>query len=165
MSAVTEILRCYRAPDEVLRRRLDDGPTEARVLAWLMVAVLLIFVGQLPALVREAHLTGGDPPFEALASGAALGVLLIAPLLFYALAAVSFLVVRLVARAGTGLGARVALFWALLATAPLMLIRGLVAGFAGPGAAYSILGGMAAAAFLTFWIIGMREMSRKESDA
>ncbi|PWE33112.1 YIP1 family protein [Maritimibacter sp. 55A14] len=162
MSTARRVLRSYVAPCAVARQNLAEGPTEARVLAWLMAALALIFAAQLPELARHAHLSGGEPPFEALAAGAALGSLLLAPLLFYMLAAFGWTLPRLLGRRITGLVARVALFWAVLAAAPLMLLRGLVAGFIGPGQALEITGFLAGLAFLVFWGAGLREAVRAE---
>ena len=160
MSAAAEILRSYLAPEATLRGRQTDAPGEARALIWLVSGLVMIYAAQLPALYRQALAAGGDPPFVALAAGAALGTLLFAPLLFYALAGLSVLVAHLFGRRMSGLGARVALFWALLAAAPLMLLRSVAETLAGPGALETVLTGLAGLAFLAFWLIGMREASR-----
>ncbi|MGG7646354.1 YIP1 family protein [Rhodovulum sp. YNF3179] len=165
MSVARDILRTYRAPRETLRRLLSDGPSEGRALTWLMAAAVLLFAAQLPALAREAHLSGGDPPFAALASGALLGAVVIAPLMFYGLAALSHLVARIFGGQGGWLGARIALFWALLAAAPLMLLRGLVAGFIGAGPALTITGSLAGGVFLFFWLAGLFEAERRSGPA
>ncbi len=54
-------------------------------------------------------------------------------------------------------GARLALFWALVASAPAWLLNGLVAGLIGPGAALNIVGFLAFAAFLWIWLSGLAE--------
>ena len=55
----------------------------------------------------------------------------------------------------TEIAARIALFWALLAVTPLMLLQGLVAAFAGPGAAPDVTGVAVFAVFLWFWLAGL----------
>ncbi len=57
----------------------------------------------------------------------------------------------------TGYGARIALFWAFLAAAPVLLLHGLVAGFIGPGAGMTIIGVIWCGVFLWFWLSGLRE--------
>jgi hypothetical protein len=57
---------------------------------------------------------------------------------------------------GSFFAARIVLFWALLAVAPLMLLRGLVAGLIGPGPQLVIVSGVTFAVFLWFWIVGLR---------
>lgn len=145
-------MRSYRAPRDVMRGHLARGAGEERALAWVMIACLLFFVAQLPRLSREAHLNPDGPPFEALAGGAFLGTVLIAPLIFYALAALSHAVARLFGGRATWLQARLALFWGLMAVTPLVLLRGLVAGFVGPGTPLSIISLLCFATFLFVWL-------------
>ncbi|MFZ1726711.1 MAG: YIP1 family protein, partial [Albidovulum sp.] len=57
---------------------------------------------------------------------------------------------------GSFFAARIVLFWALLAAAPLMLLRGLVAGLIGPEPQLAIVSGVTFAVFLWFWIAGLR---------
>lgn len=160
MSTAQAILRSYRAPRQVMDRHLDEGAGEPRALIWVMVACLLLFVAQLPQLSRDAHLNPEGPPFEALAGGALLGSLFIAPLVFYGIAAVSRLVASLFGGSGTFLTARLALFWGLLAAAPLALLRGLVAGFIGPGPALTFTSLAAFVAFLAIWLICLIHLER-----
>jgi hypothetical protein len=88
--------------------------------------------------------------------------LFVAPLGLYAIAAFSHLVARLLGGQGTWYGARMALFWALLAAAPLWLLWGLVAGLIGPGPALSATGVVALGAFLAIWIAGLFAVERGE---
>ncbi|KKM72474.1 hypothetical protein LCGC14_1420180 [marine sediment metagenome] len=152
MALTTDILASYRAPGRVLRRRLA-GSGEDRALITVMLACALIFVAQWPRLSREAFVTGQE--FEMLAGGAMLGWLFLAPLVLYALAALSHLAARLMGGQGSFLEARMALFWALLAAAPLWLLWGLVGGLIGPGAALNLVGIVALGAFLAIWIGGL----------
>jgi hypothetical protein len=52
----------------------------------------------------------------------------------------------------TGYGARLALFWTLLASAPASLLFGLSSGFLGDSAGTSLVGGVLIAGFI--WILG-----------
>lgn len=156
MSVSADILRMYRAPRAVARKRLSGGPREDRALAILMAACLLIFVAQWPRLARDAHMQEGIG-LDALMAGALFGWIFIAPLLAYGLAAGSHLLARAMGGQGTWADARMALFWALLAAAPLWLLSGLVAGLIGPGPALGLTGFAALAAFLIFWIAGLVE--------
>ncbi|MHC0053898.1 YIP1 family protein [Actibacterium sp. D379-3] len=156
MAVTQEILRTYRAPRAVLRRQLDAGTREDRALIYLFVACLLIFVSALPHLARQAHL---DPsvPLDARIGGALLGWLFIAPLLFYAIAALTHLAARLLGGAGSWFSVRMALFWTLLSVAPLWLFYGLVAGFIGKGPAHSAVALLLAGCFLYIWAATLRE--------
>lgn len=162
MAVTTEILRTYRAPRAVLRGLLALGQREDRAVAYLLAACGLIFIGQLPRLSREAFLDPEGPSFEARTMGALFAWLIVAPLLAYALAALSHLVARLLGGRGTWYGARLALFWSLLAVAPLMLLHGLVAGFIGPGVELSLVGGAVALAFCALWVISLGEAEQPE---
>lgn len=158
MALTTDIVASYRRPGRVLARRLSvpQGRGEARALVTVMLACLLIFVAQWPRLSREAYLTGRD--FGMLAGGALLGWIFIAPLVLYLIAALSHLVARAFGGRATWLEARMALFWALLAAAPLWLFWGLIAGFIGPGPALDAVGVVALLAFLAIWIGGLRSV-------
>jgi hypothetical protein len=138
-------------------------PREDRALVTLMLACGLIFVAQWPRLSREAFL--GEQELNALLAGALMGWLFIAPLALYALAALSHLVARLMGGQGSWYGARMALFWALLAAAPLWLLWGLVAGFIGPGPALDLTGIVAFGAFLLIWVFGLRAAEGGEAAA
>ncbi|MDO5758118.1 MAG: YIP1 family protein [Rhodobacterales bacterium] len=155
MAAARDIVATYRGPGAVMRRLLAMGPREDRALVILMVGCIIMFIAQWPRLARQAYLTGEE--LNALLGGALLAWLFIAPLIFYALALLSHLIVRLAGGRGTGFGARIALFWALLAASPLVLLHGLVAGFIGPGPGLTAVGAVWLAAFLIFWVLGLRE--------
>ena len=155
MPVTTDIVASYRGPRAVMRRLLAMGQNEGRALAILMAGCALTFVGQWPRLAREAHLTGQE--LNALLGGALLGWLFIAPLAFYALAFLSHLIARAFGGAGRGYGARLALFWAHLAAAPLLLLHGLVAGFIGPGPGLTAVGVVWCTVFLWFWLVTLHE--------
>ncbi len=162
MSIVARVLRTWRDPRGVMRGHLAAGPREDRALAALLGGCVLLFVAQWPALSRAAFL---DPsiPLEARMSGAMMGTLFLAPPIAYALAAVSHLAARVMGGRGTWFGARMALFWSLLAIAPLALLNGLVAGFLGTGLPATIVGLSVLGAFLFFWISALAEAERAGS--
>ena len=159
MSIALDIARTYRAPREILRRRAAPPASEPRALAVLMAGCLVMFVAQWPVLSRAAW---EDPsiPLDARLGGALFGWMIIAPLAFYALAGVTHLVARLLRGIGTWYEARMALFWALLASGPLWLLNGLMLGFLGQGAAATLIGAVAGVAFLVFWGAGLFEVEK-----
>ncbi len=150
MAVTADIVSTYRRPGAVMRRRLADGVREDRALAMLMAGCLLVFVSRAPALARQAHLEAVE--LNPLLGGALFGWLFVAPLLLYGLAAASHLVARAVGGRGSWFGARLALFWSLLASTPLILLNGLVAGFMGEGPALTLVGLLWLCVFLWFWI-------------
>ncbi len=54
---------------------------------------------------------------------------------------------------------RLALFWALLAIAPAMLLAGLTAGLVGPGPALGVTRAVAGLGFLVIWGAGLRALA------
>lgn len=163
MPVTTDILATYRGPRRTLRRLLADGQREDRALIVLMAACLIIFVAQWPPLARQAHLEGQD--LNPLLGGSLLAWVFIAPLMFYGLAALSHLVARLLGGQGSWYGARIALFWALLAASPLILLHGLVAGFIGEGPQLTVVALAWLAVFLWFWFAGLVEAERRRAAA
>lgn len=156
MSVSRDIVATWRRPRSVMRSLLAQGRREDRALMFLILACGIIFVAQWPALSRAAF---EDPsvPFDARLGGALFGWLFWMPLLAYGLAAVSHLVARVFGGRGTWYSARLALFWALLATTPAWLFHGLVRGFIGPGPAEQLVGTGLLLAFVTIWGISLRE--------
>lgn len=155
MSLSGDIVKSYRAPRAVVREKLSRPPREDRALATLMGACVLSFVAQWPGHARAAHL---DPeiPLDARLSGALMGAVFVLPILAYALAGISHAVLRLFGGRGTFYGARLALFWAMLAVAPLMLLNGLVRGLIGPGPEQALTGALAGVGFIAIWVAGLR---------
>lgn len=155
MSVSGDIWQSYAAPARVVRRMLAAGPREDRALAILMTALAIIFLAQWPAQMRAARL---DPsvPLDARIGGALMGLIFLAPLIAYALAGLTRLVARLFGGRGSWFGARLALFWALLAASPVMLLQGLVTALSGPGPAVTALAWAVLALFLWLWIGGLR---------
>lgn len=158
MSVSRDIAAMYRGPGRVVARFLANGPREDRALAYLMGACGLMFIAQMPPLARRAHVTGED--LNMLLGGALLAWLFIAPLFFYVLAWFAHLVARLLGGSGAFWSARLALFWALLAAAPLMLLLGLVGGFIGSGVEQRLVFFGWLGAFLWFWGAGLWQAER-----
>ncbi len=156
MSATRDILQSYRSPRVVIRRHLDRGVNEGRVLMFLIAACLLVFISQWPNVSRQAQL---DPsiPLDMRLGGAMLGWLFIAPLFFYALSGVSYMVARVFGGQGTTYGARLALFWSMLVVAPLWLLHGLTAGLIGAGPQLTGIGLVLSVAFFWIWISSLVE--------
>lgn len=158
MPVTTDIVATYRGPGRVVRRLLDMGPREDRALAFVMAFCVIGFIAQMPSLARRAHLEGTE--LNMLMGGALMGSVFILPLIFYLVAWVTYLAARAFGGKGTSYGARLALFWALLASAPLVLLNGLVAGFIGPGPTQTLIGLLWVAIFVWFWFSGLRQTQR-----
>jgi len=153
MGVAQDIAATYRGPGRVVQRLLAEGPREDRALVFLIAACALMFVAQMPRLARQAHLTGDE--LNMLMGGALMGWLFIAPLFFYGIAYLTHLVARLFGADTTPWSARIALFWALLAAAPVFLLLGLVSGFVGPGVQVTLVGVLWLGIWLWFWGVGL----------
>ena len=158
MSVTRDIPRSWVSPRVVMAEHMARGLSEDRAFVFLVIGCLVVFVAQLPRLSREAFLTDGD--FMLTMGGTLMAWVFIAPLLFYGIAAISHVVARVFGGHGTWLGARVALFWTLLAISPAMLLHGLTAGFVGPGPALSLVGLVVLAGFVWIWINSLRVAER-----
>ena len=162
MAVTTDIIRTWRGPRAVMRDLLAQGKREDRALAYLIVFCLLVFVAQWPRLARQAagfDLVPGAEPRDLMQmmTYELFAWITVWPLLLYGLAAVSHLVARLFRGRGTFYTARLALFWSLLASVPLLLLYGLMAGFLGPVAGTQLVGAAWVVAFLWIWLQSLRE--------
>ncbi len=161
MAATRDIVATYRGPGRVVRRLLGDGLREDRALIYLMIGCLMVFVAQTPRLARQAWQTGED--LGMLMGATLLAWLFIAPLVFYILAGVSQLVLRAFGVKASAYATRMALFWALLASSPVILLWGLTAGFIGDGVEMTAVGILWVAIFAWFWIGGLTGALRATS--
>ncbi len=145
-----DILRAYVRPRTVMKERLSQGHREDVALAYLMGACVLIFVAQWPKLRRDAYLeTSVD--FQSLMAANLMAWVIVAPLLFYGIAATFHVMTRVFGGQGTWYTSRLALFWSLLALSPLMLFHGLSAGFIGPSPALTFVSALVVAGFVWLW--------------
>lgn len=173
----------YRRPRQVVRGLMAMGQREDRALFFLLLGCALMFVAQWPRLARQANeqpeigeevCASANTPAEmcdavseamrALVGSALMGWVFVVPLALYVIAGLTRLIARLIGGKGTWYSARLALFWALLASVPMWLLSGMVAGFIGPGLQLSLTSGIASAVFLLFWIIGLTETERQRPE-
>ena len=158
MSIITDLVATWTRPRVILRQHLARGQSEPFALSFLLVFLVLAFVGQWPIAAREAFLAG-EPSATPRIIAVAYGVLLLIPVA-YLVAALSHLVARALGGQGSWYGARIALFWALAAVGPLFLLQGMVAGMIGPGPALTAVTVLVGVAFLWLWITLLREAER-----
>jgi hypothetical protein len=162
MSISNDVFRAWVRPRAVMRRLLDAGERENRALAILMAGCLLIFVAQWPRLVRLSE--GIDLPAGAevqelsqLIAYSLVSWLIVWPLIFYIAAGITRILARVVRGKGTGYGARLAMFWGVLASSPAALLYGLLAGFNGKTVGTQAVGAVWLVGFLWIWIQSLRE--------
>ena len=152
------MLQSWVAPRRVVRGLSDM--TEGSRLAVLMAAMLVFLIAQAPENARLAQL---DPlvPFQARMGGALLAVLFLMPLLAYGLAALVSALSRLSPWQLRPEDSRLALFWALLAVAPAMLLAGLVSGLVGQGPALTLIRAISGIGFVMIWGAGISTLARR----
>lgn len=150
MSVVSDIVRSWRKPRLVVAQHLQQRATEPFAFSLLVAFLVLAFVAQWPNMARAAYLQP-DAPLTQRMLAAALGLLALIPF-FYIVAALSRIMAQQLGGKGTYLGARLALFTALLSVAPLMLLQGMLSGFAGPGWLATTCGIVVLCGFLYLWI-------------
>ncbi len=166
MAITTDILRTWRSPRQVFRGLLEQGQREDRLIFLVMLGCFLMFVAQLPILARVSwqsqELAATNPDYEVrelqmLIGSAFFGWLMLMPLVLYLVAGLGYLVLRLFRRPINGHGARLALFWAVLAAAPVFLLLGLLTGLNGQGPGATLVAVVWGAALVVFWVQGLRE--------
>ena len=151
------VLASWRRPGQVVRGL--SPMSEGAMLAVLMGAMLVFLIAQAPGHARAAAL---DPsvPMGGRMAGALTAVVLMMPLLAYAVASLVALASRLTPWRLAAEDSRLALFWALLAVAPAMLLSGLTEGLVGPGTALTLTRVLAGLGFLVIWGAGLRALAR-----
>lgn len=158
MAVTTDILSAWTSPRASIRRHLARGISEPFAFSLLVVFLILALIGQWPVAGREAFLAQET---SAMPRMLARGLALLATIPFwYLLAAVARLISKALGGQGTWYGARLALFWALAVTGPLMLLLGLVEGMIGPGPQLTATQALVGLAFLFLWITMMREEAK-----
>ena len=155
---VHRLLESWWAPRRVVRGLA--GMPDRVLIAVLMLAMLIFLIAQAPMNARAAQI---DPsiPLDARMAGSLMAVIFIMPLLAYGVAALVALVSRATPRRLAPRDSRLALFWALLAVAPAMLLSGLVAGMIGPGPALTLTRAVAGLGFLFIWGAGIAALARR----
>lgn len=150
MAVVADIMQSWRSPRAVIKHHLGRHPTEGFAFSVLVAFLLLAFVAQWPSMSRAAYL---QPEVGLTQRMVAAGLALLASIpLWYGLAGLSHLVSQRLGGKGSFLGARLALFWALLTVAPLMLLQGMLSGFTGAGWPATAAGIFVLCGFLYLWI-------------
>lgn len=153
---VPRILESWWAPGRVVASL--RGMPDRALIAVLMAALLIFLIAQAPGHARAAQLQP-EVPLAARMGGAILGVMFMMPLMAYAVAALVSALSRLTPWPVAPLDSRLALFWALLAAAPAMLLAGLTAGLVGPGAPLALTRAVAGLGFLVIWGAGLRALA------
>lgn len=158
MPVTTDIVQAHVRPRKVMARLLGNGIREDRALAMLMGASFIMLIAQWPTRAREAHLEGLE--LTDLIQNDVFALIFVFPLMAYGIAALTHLIAKLFKGQGTWFGARLALFWSLLASTPLIVLAGMVRGLIGTGPANTLVGALWFAIFLWIWINSLWEAEK-----
>lgn len=147
---VPRLLLTWRAPVRVMRAQ--SGLSDGGLAVILLLAMGLFFIAQLP-MHNRAALVDPSIPLDARVGGALIGLLGIAPIIAYAVAGLIALPLR---KWLSGHASRVALFWALLAISPAVLLCGLADIWLADAPALLVMQVATSVIFLIFWGAGIR---------
>ena len=149
MALTLDIIESHIRPRRVMARLLKMGVREDRIFAMLLVGCLILFMAQWPYRARQAHLSGET--LTDYIQHDALALIFILPLIAYGFAGLLRLLSRVFRAKANYYSARLALFWALLAASPAVILSGMIKGFVGLGPINSVFG---AAWFVIFlWVL------------
>lgn len=158
MSVTRDIVQSWHSPKVVIRRHLARPVSEPFAFSLLVAFLTLAFIALWPGMSRIAYL---DPARPLVQQMVAAGLALLATIpLWYALAAFSHVMARMLGGKGSYHGARLALFMALLAATPLVLLQGMTIGFLGQGAQATLVGAVAGTGFVAIWLVMLLEAER-----
>ncbi|MGR3485151.1 MAG: hypothetical protein ACU0BF_07380 [Paracoccaceae bacterium] len=165
MSVTRDMRRAWARPGAVMRDHLARGADESRALGFLMIGCFVVFIAQWPRLARESQGFGlpaeaVPPDIQLLMTYALFAWMIVVPLLFYGIAAISWLPIRAVRRDVPMARSRLALFWAHLASSPAALLWGLTVGFLGTSVQSNLTGAIWIGAFFWIWLGGLRAAVR-----
>ncbi len=155
MSVTAQIFAMYYAPRRGILAQMDAPPREGRIFTYLMAAALLFAAAGAPGQARDAFFDDSIP-LDARLYWSAIWWLGLFPIVAYGWAAISHAMLRLLGSAGAAYRARLALFWALLSLAPLVVLTGLTSAFVGPAPILDILVAANWGVGILFWAIGLR---------
>ena len=157
MPVAAEVFRAYFEPRRSARRMLTRTDSEGKAFALVFTGCVILFLAQLADLVGLRAPAGMQPSLTALAAARVIGALLLAPLVFYAVAGVSGFVFRLLGRSIDWRHARVSLFWAVLAVSPTAMLLALARNLLGGSILVDSFPWLLMALFLLFWTCGLVE--------
>ena len=132
MSILVDIGAAYRSP----RREMDHQlsiMTEPRIMMLGLTYCALSFLAALPGLSAEVAQAGeSNDVLYGRVGSLFIWRVFFALLMFYGIAALSHLILKLFKGQGTWMESRLALMWALMVSIPLVLISGICKVFAPP---------------------------------
>jgi len=164
MGFLRDIVETWIRPAQVVRRKLAAGLREEKLLAYVIFAAMIALMVRIPALVSEQQAATEPKPLDALVAGSIVAYLLFGPLFLYLLAALSHMVARLARGKGSWQGARLALFWSLLALQPLVALSAFLVGLAPWGWVARVAPWALAGGFVWVWLSALAAVERPSDE-
>ncbi len=157
MSIVKDTFLTYRAPRKTIKSIITSSG-ESQALLFLILGSILHFFGSIPFLIKSS----GDVALTVFLSANFIGVVILAPLIFYFFAVLGKLGTVVIGWKISWMHSRIALFWALYAVFPLTMVRGLLsyAPKTYDETLQVVLSFTIFAIFLFYWFVGMNEANK-----
>ena len=124
MRLILDMINAWGGLRASMSRQIAANPREAKLLAYAMLAGVLGFVARVPGALLQDRQSDDFAPilWSLFVSG-----VFFAPLFFYLIAALSALALRFLGRKVAYRDMRLALFWALLVSTPILFATTLAA--------------------------------------
>jgi hypothetical protein len=158
MSAVINISKTYYKPIQTYSKLFASGASEKENLGYLVGGCIISFIAQWPVQSRQAFTN--QQPIDELMGAILLSNLFLLPLVFYFISIATYFCTKILGSNILGVELRLIIFWAYFATAPILLLVGLVEGFFGKNFQYFTVAGLWLVAFLTFIYSGFKGRSQ-----
>lgn len=126
MSVTRDIVGAYRGFGASMRRQLAGNVGEERILAYGVIASLIIFIARAPGLITAskaaAAATEDDVTWVAIFSTNLVVSFFFGLLMLYGIAGLSHVIAKIFGGKGSFYSARLAFFWVLLVISPATLV-------------------------------------------
>ena len=157
MSIIQDTLSTYHSPGTIFKARLVSS-NDSQAFLYLFLGLVLHFCGSIPNLLKAA----GQIQITVYLSANFIGVVILAPLLFYFFAVLGKFGGKLFGWRISWVHSRVALFWAFFVVFPLTMVRGLLTYLPINFGDYLQLGFslLIFAIFLAYWFVGLYEAKK-----
>ena len=126
---VYNIYLAYKSFSHSFKKQSDIIVNERIVLVYCFVVALILFLSGLPSQFSNWLKSDQSEPFMALAGISLFTSLFFVPLALYGVAALIHIFAKFFKGKGTFQKVRIALFWSLIVTSPLIITNGLIRGY------------------------------------
>ena len=123
-SLTTSILQAWKDIRASMRAQMALPKDESRLLFYLFLGCALGFVAGLPQALAQARLIEEEGAVTGVIMGRLFASIFVAPLALYGISALATLITRLMGGNGSFFTGRLALFWAILVSLPVLLLSG-----------------------------------------